>query len=94
MTSKGYSNDIKVQCSSWVVAVIMGVCLYDPAKVGLSLSLSPAHTHTHTITLAPSPDDITLWEEREVRVPGGVRGEKETAMRKRRGTGGERGGDC
>lgn len=81
MTSKGYSNDIKVRCSSWVVAVIMGVCLSDPAKVGLFLSLLLArsfclflvrtHTHTHTHSLAPGPDGITLWEEREVRVSGG-----------------------
>lgn len=38
-------------------------------------------SHTHTIMLAPSPECIILWEEREVRVPGVARGEKETKMR-------------
>lgn len=63
MTSKGYSNDIKVRCSSWVVAVIMGVCLSDPAKVSLFLFLS--HTHRHTYMLAPGPDGITLCGREE-----------------------------
>lgn len=94
MTSKGYSNDIKVQCSSWVVAVIMGVCLSDPAKVGLSLSLSlglslaPSvhlftHTHTHHYA-GPRP--------RRHHTVGGKRGK--SLRRIARGGGGEKGSDC
>lgn len=63
MTRKGYSNDIKVRCNCWVVLMIMGVCLSDPGKVGLSLSCTRTQTHM----LAPGPDGITLWVEKEVK---------------------------
>lgn len=59
MTCGGCSNDIKVQCSSWVVAVIMGVCLSDWGKVGFCPPSPlpfpfPTHTHTQTILCWPS----------------------------------------
>lgn len=76
MTSKGYSNDIKVRCSSWVVAVIMGVCLSDPAKVGLSLSCTLTHRDTHTHA-GPRPRRHHTVGEEKLESPVGDRGSRE-----------------
>lgn len=87
MTSKGYSNDIKVRCSSWVVAVIMGVCLSDPAKVGLSFFLSRTHTSWPT---AQTATHCGRKERLEPLVDSTEGGEKETEMKKKEGKRGER----
>ena len=103
MTSKGYSNDIKVQCSSWVVAVIMGVCLSDPAKVGLSLShshlslaLSLSNTHTHQAThiyVGPRPRQhhaVGGKTESPVGSTEGAERELKTEMKEKEGRTGRR----
>ncbi len=86
MTSKGYSNDIKVRCSSWVVAVIMGVCLSDPAKVGLSLLNTHTHTHTHRCwPPAQTASNCGRKARLEPLVDSTEGGEKKTEMKEKEG---------